>query len=75
MIDAHRLSKAPGKMSTNPYVVLALNGETFARSKTAQGTTGPVWLSETFRIKLPASRDAWHLTASNYFRDYRSVSV
>lgn len=73
VIDAHRLSKAPGQLITNPYVVLTLNGEPFARSTTARGTISPMWSSETFRVKLPASTDSWHLTAPDYFRDYRSV--
>ncbi|CAM9485772.1 unnamed protein product [Ectocarpus fasciculatus] len=72
VIDGHGLPKAPGQLSINPYVVLTLDGEPFARSSTSRGATFPVWSSEVFMVQLPPPPPgAWHLTAHHYFQGYR----
>ncbi|CAM9115968.1 unnamed protein product [Ectocarpus sp. 13 AM-2016] len=72
VIDGHGLPKAPGQLSINPYVVLTLDGEPFARSSTSRGATNPVWSSEVFMVQLPPPPPgAWHLTAHHYFQGYR----
>lgn len=72
IIDGHRLNKARGQLSTNPYVVLTLNGDPFARSTTCWGTTHPLWLAETFRVRLPSPPPGtWPLTVQGYFREMR----
>ncbi|CAM9304017.1 unnamed protein product, partial [Ectocarpus sp. 12 AP-2014] len=72
VIDGHGLPKAPGQLSINPYVVLTLDGEPFARSSTSRGATFPVWSSEVFMVRLPPPPPgAWHLTAHHYFQGYR----
>ncbi|CAN0018446.1 unnamed protein product [Ectocarpus sp. 6 AP-2014] len=72
VIDGHGLPKDPGQLSVNPYVVLTLDGEPFARSSTSRGATFPVWSSEVFMVQLPPPPPgAWHLTAHHYFQGYR----
>lgn len=72
IIDGHNLPKAPGQLSINPYVVLTLNGEPFARSSSSRGAAFPVWSSEVFMVRLPPpTRGEWPLTSQKYFQGYR----
>lgn len=76
VIDGHRLRTASGQLNTNPYVVLTINGDVFARSATARGTTRPVWSSEIFRVKLPPPLTGeWHRNEQEYFQGYRCVRI
>ncbi|CAM9231022.1 unnamed protein product, partial [Hapterophycus canaliculatus] len=54
VVDGHGLPKSSGQLSINPYVVLTLDGEPFARSSTSRGAAFPVWSSEVFMVKLPS---------------------
>lgn len=72
IIDGHRLNKGWGQLSTNPYVVLTLNGDPFARSTTCWGTAKPIWLAEMFRVRLPSPPPGtWPLTVQEYFYEMR----